>query len=111
MIYSALKRLPKESQLKLIELIILGTISNDSINVIGCEIYERESKVFKKIDGYQGGLASMVYMFFDKKSQGRGLANNNENIQLANELHKPIIRKFKERKKDVFIIYRQYLGY
>ena len=98
MIYSALKRLPKESQLKLIELIILGTISNDSINVIGCEIYERESKVFKKIDGYQGGLASMVYMFFDKKSQGRGLANNNENIQLANELHKPIIRKFKERK-------------
>ena len=36
--------------------------------------------------------------FFDKKSSGSGLANNNENIQLANELHKPIIRKFKKRK-------------
>ena len=97
MIYSALKSLPKESQPKLIELIILVTISNDSINVIGREIYERQSKVFKKIDGYQRGLGSMVYTFFDKNSQGRGLANNNENIQLANELHKPIIRKFKER--------------
>ena len=50
MIYSALKRLPKESQPKLIELIRSDTISNDSINVIWCEIYERERKVFKKID-------------------------------------------------------------
>ena len=40
----------------------------------------------------------MVYKFFDKKSQGSGLANNKENIQLADELHKPIIRKFKKRK-------------
>ena len=32
--------------------------------------------------------------FFDKKSQGKGLANNKENVQLANELHKPIIKKF-----------------
>ena len=40
----------------------------------------------------------MVYKFFDKKSSGSGLANNNENIQLANELHKPIIRKFNKRK-------------
>ena len=39
----------------------------------------------------------MVYRFFDKKSSGRGLANK-ENIQLANELHKPIIRKFNKRK-------------
>ena len=30
-------------------------------------------------------------------SQGSGLANNNENIQLANELHKPIIKKFNKR--------------
>ena len=37
----------------------------------------------------------MVYRFFDKKSQGSRLANNNKkNIQLADELHKPIIRKF-----------------
>ena len=34
----------------------------------------------QKYDGYQRGLASMVYKFFDKKSQGRGLVNNNENI-------------------------------
>ena len=40
----------------------------------------------------------MVYKFFDKKSQGKGLVNNKENIQLANELHKPIIRKFNKRK-------------
>ena len=40
----------------------------------------------------------MIYKFFDKKSQGSGLASNNENIQLANELHKPIIKKFNKRK-------------
>ena len=49
-------------------------------------------------DGYQRGLASMVYKFFDKKSQGKGLANNKENVQLANELHEPIIKKFNKRK-------------
>ena len=47
----------------------------------------------------------MVYNFFDKKSKGNGfitsLANksvNKPNYQLANELHKPITRKFKKRK-------------
>ena len=50
-----------------------------------------------KYDGYQRGLASMVYRFFDKKSTGSGIANE-PNYQLANELHKPIIRKFKKRK-------------
>ena len=34
---------------------------------------------------------------FDKKSSGSGIANE-PNYQLANELHKPIIRKFKKRK-------------
>ena len=52
----------------------------------------------QKYDGYQRGLASMVYKFFDKKSKGSGLATNKENIQLADELHKPIIRKFNKRK-------------
>ena len=52
----------------------------------------------QKYDGYQRGLASMVYKFFDKKSQGKGLVNNNENIQLANELNKPIIKTFNKRK-------------
>ena len=54
-----------------------------------------------KYDGYQSRLASMVYKFFDKKSKGSGifvsLANksaNEPNYKLANELHKPIIRKF-----------------
>ena len=52
-----------------------------------------------KYDGYQRGLASMVYNFFDKKSTGSGVANNEikQNLQVAKELHKPIIRKYKER--------------
>ena len=57
-----------------------------------------------KYDGYQRGLASMVYKFFDKKSSGRGvttsLANKSAtepNYQLGNELHRKIIRKFKKR--------------
>ena len=39
----------------------------------------------------------MVYKFFDKKSSGSGIANE-QNYHLGNELHKPIIRKFKKRK-------------
>ena len=54
-----------------------------------------------KYDGYQRGLASMVYKFFDKKTKGSGvtLANKSaiksmpQNEQLAEELHKLIIRK------------------
>ena len=49
-----------------------------------------------KYDGYQRGLASMVYNFFDKRSIGSGITE--PNYQLAEELHKPIIRKFKKRK-------------
>ena len=46
-----------------------------------------------KYDGYQRGLASMVYKFFDKKSAGGGVNIPLEfNEQLAEELHKPIIR-------------------
>ena len=61
-----------------------------------------KDKAFKiasdpKYDDYQRGLASMVYKFFDKKSSGSGIANE-PNYQLANELHKPIIRKFKKEK-------------
>ena len=50
-----------------------------------------------KYDGYQRGLASMVYKFFDKKSSGSGV-DAEPNYQLANELHRQIIRKFKKRK-------------
>ena len=49
-----------------------------------------------KYDGYQRGLASMVYKFFHKKSSGSGV--NKPNYQLANELHKPIIKVFKKKK-------------
>ena len=51
----------------------------------------------QNIDGYQRGLASMVYKFFDKKSSGSGVKTH-KNTQLANELHKTIIRKFPKRK-------------
>ena len=44
----------------------------------------------------------MVYKFFDKKSKNCGI--NEPNYQLANELHKPIIRKFKKRK--VYSLFR-----
>ena len=45
----------------------------------------------------------MVYKFFDKKSKGSGVKHVNIKVtpqsqQLAEELHKPIIRKFEKRK-------------
>ena len=50
-----------------------------------------------KYDGYQRGLPSMVYKFFDKKSTGScGNIPIEFKEQLAKELHKPIIRKFKK---------------
>ena len=52
--------------------------------------------------GNQRGSASMVYKSFDKESKGSGIVNNKENIQLADELHKPIIRKF--FLKSIFFI-------
>ena len=48
-------------------------------------------------DGYQRGLTSMVYKVFDKKSSGSGI-DKEPNYQLANEIHKLIVRKFKKRK-------------
>ena len=48
LIHSALKKLLKESQPKLTELIRLDTISKDSINVVWREIYERE-KFLKRL--------------------------------------------------------------
>ena len=57
--------------------------------------------------GYQRGLASMVYKFFDKKSMaepsslermGSGTVKPGSSI-LAEELHKPVIKKFNKRKE------------
>ena len=50
-----------------------------------------------KYNGYQRGLASTVYKFFDKKSSGSGVATKPD-YQLANELHRQIIKKFKRKK-------------
>ena len=50
---------------------------------------------YPKYDGYQRGLASIVYNFFDRKSMGSGVNIPSEfNKQLAEELHKAIIEKF-----------------
>ena len=48
----------------------------------------------RKCDGYERALASMVYKRFDKKT-GLEVSGNE---QLADELHKPLINKFKRRK-------------
>ena len=58
-----------------------------------------------KYDRYQRVLTSMVYKLFNKKFAGSGVnmhANNERPLDLATqqwaeELHKPIIRKFKKR--------------
>ena len=52
-----------------------------------------------KDDGYQLGLASMVFKFFDKKTSS-GIVKSEiiSKNELAEELHKPIIRKFEKRK-------------
>ena len=41
----------------------------------------------------------MVYNFFDKKSTGSGITNNEikQNLYLTKELQKPIIRNLKKR--------------
>ena len=59
----------------------------------------------------------MVYKIFDKKTKDRGsgvrLANKSaiksipQNEQLADELHRPIIKKFKKRK--VYSAYKNYV--
>ena len=74
-----------------------------------------------KYDGYQRGLASMVYKFFDKKfaslersetlvprdKSAFGIGIKNESMsgqELAEELHKPIIRKIEKRKLHLSFI-------
>ena len=55
-------------------------------------------------DGYQRGLAAMVYKFFDKRSKGSGVNIPLEfNEQLAKELNKPIIKNLK-KKNSLFSI-------
>ena len=60
-----------------------------------------------KYDGYQREFSSMVYNFFDKKASGGVIKNENisnkrpldlATRELAEELQKPVIRKFNKRK-------------
>ena len=54
-----------------------------------------------RVNGYQRGLASMVYKFFNERTKGFRINNKGNllvNSQLAEELHKPIIKNFKRRK-------------
>ena len=48
----------------------------------------------------------MVYKIFDKDTSGRAVKNENiSKKKLAEELHKPIIKKFKKRKINTFAIF------
>ena len=54
-------------------------------------------------DVYQRRLVSMVYNFFDKKSNGIGVStfankSMSNQLPLANELHKQIITKIERRR-------------
>ena len=65
---------------------------------------------YPKYDGYEKGLASMVYKFFDKKNGGAVVKYEiMQTKELAEELQKPIIRTLK-KMKSILIFYRQYLG-
>ena len=53
-----------------------------------------------KGNGYQRGLAAIVHKFFNERTRGSGIENKGNlqaNLQLAEELHKPIIRSFERR--------------
>ena len=51
-----------------------------------------------KYDGYQRGLASLVYKFFDKKTSGSGIKNDNiSNKELREALHKLLENLIKEK--------------
>ena len=53
-------------------------------------------------DGFQRGLASMVYKFFHRKTKGGGLSltikSMPQNKQLAEELHKPLLENLEKEK-------------
>ena len=98
--------------------ILLNTIQHDSAYADNKDLINRTKgdKVLKdkayniasnpEYDGYQRGLASMVYKFFDKKSMGSGTTKPSSlerimrysSLILAEELHKPVIKKFNKRK-------------
>ena len=68
-------------------------------------LIEKAFNIAKNIrcNGYQRSLAFMVYKVFDENSKG-GVANDEikQNEQLAEELHKLIIKKFLKRVYSSF---------
>ena len=68
-----------------------------SDKILGDRAYEIARNC--KYDEYQRALASIVYKVFDKKRGSRVIVNE----LLAQELHKPVIKKFKRRKVYVII--------
>ena len=82
MAYGDFKNLPKRT-------VSDKVLGDKAFGITGNPIY----------DGYQRGLASMAYKFFYKNSAGSVIKNEiTQNQQLAEELHKTVIRKFKKRK-------------
>ena len=65
-------------------------------NISGKILNEKDYEIARNCnyDGYQRALAIMVCKFFDKKKESRVSLNE----QLAEELHKPVTKKFKRRK-------------
>ena len=58
-------------------------------------------------DGYQRGLASMVYMFFNKRVATLANKYMPNELQIVNKLHKLIIKKFKRfvhHLKTIFVV-------
>ena len=73
---------------------------NEADKVLRDKAYDVASN--PEYDGYQRGLASMVYKSFDKKSIGSGTTKSSSlkrsSLRLADELHKPVIKKCNKRK-------------
>ena len=72
-------------------------------------MWDKASNIAKnpKYDGFHCGLSSMVYKFFHKRNSGSSIKNEHisnkrpldlATLELAAELHKPIIKKFNKRK-------------
>ena len=61
-----------------------------------------EIAINPKNDGLQGRLASMFSNFFDKKT-GSG-AKSSVNEELAQELHKPVIKKYARLKDTIWAV-------
>ena len=73
---------------------------NEADKVLRDKAYDVASN--PEYDGYQRGLASMVYKSFDKKSIGSGTTKSSSlkrsSLRLADELHKPVIKKCNKKK-------------